>query len=38
MTKALEQMLKGLIQSRNPREEKDIQMKTVKKMAIETYI
>ena len=38
MTKALGQMLKGLIQSRNTREEKDIQMKTVKKMAIGTYI
>ena len=33
-------MLKGLIQSRNTREEKDLQNqpKTIKKMAIETYI
>ena len=40
MTKALELMLKGLIQSRNTREEKDLQnqLQTIKKMAIGTYI
>ena len=37
---ALQQMLKGLIQLRNTREEKDLQNQTltIKKMAIGTYI
>ena len=41
MTKpTLQQMLKGLIQSRNTRKEKNIQNQSqaIKKMAIETYI
>ena len=37
---ALQQMLKGLIQSRNTREERDLQNQpqTIKKMAIGTYL